>query len=152
MVEDKKRYRNTEGLVRSARENNEASIEGAKKAVRHFKRSNETKITAEKFAEKAKISVATIYNNPPIKEMFLQLKAIKSGKEVAPTLTPSEQKKQETKNRITRLMNRVEELEKDKADCIAQIAALTAEVISLKNRLMAKQAPVSNMDDYRNKN
>lgn len=149
--DDKKANRNTEGLARTAKESKEASIEGAKKAVAYFKRSKVTKVTAKLFAEKAEISVATIYNNEIIETMFNQVKALKAGTEVTPSLTPTEKKKQETKGRITRLIDQVNELKQDKADLVAQNAALTTEIIGLKSRLKAIQRPVANIENHRNK-
>lgn len=142
---------NTTGIRESAKQRNIESIEGAKKAVVHFKRSKVTEVTAEMFAEKAKISVATIYNNDPIKEMWKQLKVLKSGKEITPKQTVEQSKKQESKDRVKRLTDKVSELQVDKADCIAKIAALTTENLKLKERLKELQTPVVSLDDHRNK-
>lgn len=150
MEQDKKP--NTIGLVNSSKQRNDDTYEKVERAIVYFKRNKDKKVTVAGVAMKAEVAVATIYNNKPLHERILQLKALRSNTEGSPQReTPEQIKRRETKDRVKRLMGKVSVLEIDKADCVAQIAALTTENLSLKGRLKELQRPVIDLKDRRNK-
>jgi hypothetical protein len=132
--------KNTKGLQQYSRQRNEETAEKVNKAIMSLKRSKK-KITIAAVARKADVSVATIYNNPALKEHITQLKELANvnvaDREKAITVTKTQDinKIDELKNRNEDLREEIENLKVEKGLLLGQLKDLSSKNLELKAAL-----------------
>lgn len=132
--------KNIKGLQQYSRQRNEETAEKVNKAIMSLKRSKK-KITIAAVARKADVSVATIYNNPALKEHITQLKELAnenvSDREKAITVTKTQDinKIDELKNRNKDLREEIENLKVEKGLLLGQLKDLSSKNLELKAAL-----------------
>lgn len=133
--------KNINGLQEYSKQRNKETFEKVNKAITSLKRSNK-KITIAAVAKKANVAVATIYNNPELKERITQLKEIPNvnvstncKKPLNSVKTQSSTKIEEFKRRNRELREKIENLEIDKGLLLGQLKDLATENLELKSAL-----------------
>lgn len=146
--------KNVEGLKRYSQQRNEETVEKVNKAIANLKRSKK-KITVAEVARKADVSVATIYNNPQLKERITQLKEVSNNKlpdEVKKALkgtrSPNNTKIDELKNKNKKLREEIENIKIDKGLLLGQLKDLASENLELRTVLEQYRNITSLKKDY----
>lgn len=146
--------KNVEGLKRYSQQRNEETVEKVNKAIANLKRSKK-KITVAEVARKADVSVATIYNNPQLKERITQLKEVSNSKlpdEVKKALkgtrSPNNTKIDELKNKNKKLREEIENIKIDKGLLLGQLKDLASENLELRTVLEQYRNITSLKKDY----
>lgn len=133
--------KNIKGLQQYSRQRNEETAEKVNKAIMSLKRSKK-KITIAAVARKANVSVATIYNNPALREHITQLKELTNvnnisdrEKAIVGTKIQDITKIDELKNKNKDLREEIEILKVEKGLLIGQLKDLASENLELKAAL-----------------
>ncbi|ACL74458.1 DUF6262 family protein [Ruminiclostridium cellulolyticum] len=133
-----KDYANVDGLLKYHVERNKETINKVNKAISDFKKGKK-KITVKAVAKKANVSVATIYNNPALKERIDQLKDIqRGGKDIDAGSTIKSIKKvkmDEMRDTINRLRTNLEAERQKNGLLLGELEKKTSENIELKARV-----------------
>ena len=99
---------NVEGLKKNRQEANEETYRKVHKAINDLKKGGK-KITVSLVANKAGVSVATIYNNKPLKNYLDQVKAISNGRSNEEKVVTRNTKIQELREIIDNLKKELKE-------------------------------------------
>lgn len=128
--------KNIDGLQRYSKQRNKETFEKVNRAITSLKRSKK-KITIAEVARKASVSVATIYNNPKLKEHIIQLKELSNinghNKEtVSHFKAESVTKMDELKNKNKDLREKIDKLKIEKGLLLGKLKDLASENLELK--------------------
>lgn len=132
--------KNFESLKQYSKQRNIETFAKVMKAIRTLKRSKK-KITIAAVARKANVSVATIYNNPALREQITQLKELTnismsdSEKSTTGVKTQNITKMDELKNKNKELREEIENLKVEKGLLSGKLKDLASENLELKSAL-----------------
>lgn len=140
-MKNEKKPRKTDGLIafkqRQQKEKAESVIKAIAKIKRWLQQGKVKKITVSDVAREAKVSLATIYNNPALLEQVRQAEALFQRKEDKLTINSactSNSQTQHLQERIERAKAEIALLKKEKALLVGQLEQKIIECLDWKNR------------------
>lgn len=130
------------GIKAHAEAKNKETIEKVNKAIDKLKRKN-MPINFETVCKEAGVSRATLYNNAPLKERILGLRASSKARPLDDVVAIKKDKMQLKDDKITALREQVKKLEEDKKKLIIQL--IDYEELKAENERLKKQLAKNNI-------
>ncbi len=129
--------RNIEGLRKYQEQKNQETINKVIEVIEKLKRSKTKNINFKTVAEEAKVSKATLYNNPILKERILSSRAIIKGvTDENIVATPKDQLKKKDE-KIKELYEQIKKLKQEQEALIIQLVDM--EELKCENKRLTEQ-------------